>query len=71
MTREQELQMFRNINGVSKKWNIEGSRRSFIDSNHPRHLRENQGKAKSKLIKHIIKNELPHEFWLGRGRDLC
>lgn len=56
LTREGELRLFRNINGVNKTWGIDNSRVSYTDSNQIVHLRRNQGVAKAKFIKFINKD---------------
>lgn len=52
--RKEELELFRKVNGVNSTWNKEG-RYSYTNSNSPKHLRQNQGFAKAKFIKYLIK----------------
>ena len=70
LTREQELKLFRNVNGVNSKWKDKNNRISFIDSNRQVHLRQNQGKVKAKFIKKFITELGRNEILKGVVEDV-
>lgn len=65
LTREEELAIFRNVNGANKTWELSGVRVSYVNSSREMYLRQNQGKAKSKFIKFVIKEGFGIDYWKG------
>lgn len=70
LNREEEVVLFRNINGSRKKWNLDERRKSFVDSSEEFILRQNQGKGKAKFIKAFLSNKGKDKILKGVDIDV-
>lgn len=67
MTKEEELKLFRNLNGKYNIWKAE-KYKSYFTGTIERNLRDNQNKAKGNLLHFIKEKDANLLYWLG-GED--